>query len=273
MKRLGNISFSSDLKKGGQGEGGQGDAALGQTVIGDSQFKELLSVIASNGANNQDQNQNQPNQQSTPVHTQLGFSEDQVSALEKALGKDGSESLMSAISGGRKQATTDSALLLQEIDNLKKYIEKSNSKTAEQLKSLGGRQIQDAVRVHGFDSVFTEENKEDIGEMLDIITANSNGFYDAKAAFDSASENGDVDALLKFKESFDDFYEEKYKDDRSVSGANGGSSASDARSSRTAMSEIDELKAKMGKLHPFQDVDKILELQQQVDQKAEEMIK
>jgi len=270
---LGNINFSSDRNEGGQGESGQGNVGGGQTTLSEDQFTKLLSAVSLNNESNQQSGNGQPSQSANQVHAQTGMTDSQLERLEKAVGKDAAIDIATALSTTSEHSQNSDALLLGEMDKRFEKFDKLFKDQSKALKEMGSVRQKDLAQVYGFDEVFTQENQEDLETMLNNMTANSDGLYDATAAFQKANEDGDVNTLNKFKNQFTDFMNYTYKDHKSVSGDNGASTTSDYKRSQSVADEIDNLNKQIetAMSGPNKDFDKVVELQEKVMQKAEEL--
>lgn len=117
----------------------------------------------------------------------------------------------------------------------------------------------------GFGDIFSESNRDDMEEMLDIITDKSGGMFDAVADLNDALERGDASRLNEYKERFQDYSVYKYGGNESVSGGNSAASLDTKRDRRTdskvdaIQAEIDEELSKQTK-----DINKIAELNVQL---------
>ena len=270
---LGNIDFSSDRNKGGQGESGQGQDGGGQTTLSTEQFQKLLSAVSLSNESNPQADNGQPAQNSNPVHAQTGITDSQLLELEKAVGKEAAIGIVTALSNTSETAQNNDALLLGEFDKMTAKFEGLLEKQNKALNELQSVRQKDLANVYEFDKVFTEDSQEDLEEMLDNMTRNSSGLYDAKASFMEANKSGDIEKLNTFKQNFEGFLNDKYKDHKSVSGDSGASTTSDYKKSQSVVDDIDSLNRQIDAAMsgPNKDFDKVVELQEQVMQKAEEL--
>jgi len=269
-----NVKFDTDRNEGGQDKSDKGNSGnQGQTVLSADQLAQLIQAAVSKDTSTE-QPQSQPNANDSPIHTQLGIGDDALQALTKSMGEDGARILLGVLGGIQKQSTNDSSLLLQQMDKMTNTLGEQIKESNKQLKNLGSQQVEDISRAHGLDKVFTEENAEDIGEMLDIITERNGGLYNARKAFDEAAEKGDLKSLLAFKEKFEDFTQHKYKNHQSVSGNNGTATRTDMKKSASVEAEIEKLNIEIEKhmTGPNKDFHKVIELQEKVKEKADELI-
>lgn len=266
-----NLRFS-DRNKGGAKKDGEGEGANGQGGITPEQLKQLIDAVSSKDGNS-DGGNSQPNAQPQPPHNPI-MTDDAVQALEKSLGKDAASVLINILDNVSQQTTRDSSLILGQLDKITGSLSEKLDSQSSMINSLGSKVTSDLSSVHGFDQVFNEDNKEDLGEMLKIITEKSGGLFDAEAAFDKAAESGDNSTLLGFKEKFDDYLSHKYKDHQSVSGDNGTTTRTDMRQRQQLESEIDSLNrqidAELSGVN--KDYTKVLELQDKVREKADSLI-
>jgi len=246
---------------------------VGQNGVSAEQLQQLIEALGSNDASKGSSNSTPPAQDNS-THNLLGISESQVSKLKDKLGDDVAEVLIGTLMSIKQGSENTDALLLSEVNKIAEGLSGKLDEQSKTLETLGNSRAHDASAILGLDRVFNEDNKEDLGEMLDIITKNSAGMFDAKKAFNEAAEKNDFEALAGFKEKFEDFTQYKYKDHQSVPGGNTANNRTALEKRNTVETEIADLEKQVEKAMsgPNKDYNKVAELQEKILEKAEALI-
>lgn len=207
-------------------------------------------------------------------YSKFGITEDQYSALQSALGDKGASALVASLSSVGSHAEKNDVLLLSEVQKLQKTLEDSIEKQTKTIEELGGRAMHSSISALGLDKVFNESNKDDLSEMLDMLTQQSNGLFDAKAEYDRRVELNDLDYLSQLKGQFESYLGSKYKDHGSISGGHTASQIASVRSSAKIEDEVVAINEQLNQLTsgPNKDFKKIAELQSQLDEKLEQLL-
>ena len=266
------INFQDQNRSGSENDGKDVSQSQGQPSLSAEQLQQILAVVGQKDQSN-DRQQQAPASADRPAHTLLGLSDSQLQKLQAGMGNDVAELILGALGAVVQKSESTDGLILQELQKVSDGLSTKFDAQAEQMKKLGSTASVDPMLSLGLNKVFTEENKDDVGEMLDIITERSGGLYNAKDAFNKAVENSDFEQLLQFKEKFQGFVESKYKDHESLSGGR-GNSRSTLEQRNKFESEIDTLNKQIESLMSKGNVDysKVTELQEQVREKAESLI-
>lgn len=232
--------------------------------------EELLAQLVSKlGDTKSDRTDPPPTNRESDPRTLLGLSDLETKALTDGLGEESSNILLSLMSQVVNSSADNDALLLQEMRKQTEELKKAQSESSRSLKDMFAQQAD--VAVSQFDSVFTEDNKDDVEEMLDILTAKSGGMFDAVNDLNDAMEKKDVSRLAKYQQKLEDFSAYKYKDHQSISGGS-QAPARATKESRVSDSEIDKLQAQIDRelsSTTGKDLNKIMDLQSQLKDKVE----